>query len=71
MAKRLRRHRDRLRALLPVLFKLPEETITDPDLMLYRGGFFSAADLARLTGTNCISYAVLRPFRTVWTFWWH
>lgn len=46
--KTLRRHRDRLRTLLPVLFKLPEESITDPDLMLYRGGFFSAADLARL-----------------------
>jgi exodeoxyribonuclease-1 len=46
--KTLRRHRDRLCALLPELFKPPKEAPTDPDLLLYRGGFFSAADRARL-----------------------
>ncbi len=44
----LRRYRDQLRALLAELFKPPEEAPTDPDLLLYRGGFFSAADRARL-----------------------
>ncbi|GAB6067356.1 exodeoxyribonuclease I [Methylothermus subterraneus] len=45
--KVLRRHRDLLRARLAALFK-PPEAIADPDLMLYRGGFFSASDRARL-----------------------
>lgn len=44
----LRRNRDHLRALLPALFKPKAEPINDPDLMLYRGGFFSASDRARL-----------------------
>jgi len=45
----LRRHRSHLRSLLSPLFEYQDgESCTDPDLMLYRGGFFSDDDRRRM-----------------------
>ncbi len=46
----IKRHQKHLRALLPQLYLRQEgETIDDPDLMLYRGGFFGEDDRQRMT----------------------
>lgn len=47
--QKLRRYRHQIKALLPELLTRPEEaSFADPDLLLYRGGFFTDADRKRM-----------------------